>query len=106
MWKLFARESGVPVSTLSGGKRKQGGIDEGENPIVYTDTNRESDGGIVPKKQPNKANPEAAEDVEGRPPAKMNTGGRESHRADTEPQTDVLQTRKCAKMSQRNGSRR
>jgi hypothetical protein len=30
--KLFARESGDPVSSLPGGKRKQGGIDEGENP--------------------------------------------------------------------------
>jgi len=74
VWKLFARESGGPVSPLSGGKRKQGGIDEGENPIVDTDVNRESDGGIVPKKQPNKANPETLEDVEGRPSAKRNIG--------------------------------
>jgi hypothetical protein len=32
VWKLFARESGDPAQSLSGGKRKQGGINEGENP--------------------------------------------------------------------------
>ncbi len=37
-------------------------------------TSRESDGGIVPGKQPNKAIPVAAEDVEGRLPAKRNAG--------------------------------
>ena len=41
---------------------------------IDAETSRESDGGIVPEKQPNKANPEAAEVVEGRPPAKRNTG--------------------------------
>jgi len=41
---------------------------------IDAETNRESDGGIVPKKQPNKANPEVAEVVEGRPPARRNTG--------------------------------
>lgn len=32
VWKLFARESGDPARTLPGGKRKQDGINEGENP--------------------------------------------------------------------------
>jgi hypothetical protein len=73
-WKLFARESGDPASPLPVGKRNQGGIDEGENPIVDTDANRESDSVIVPEKQPNKATPVAAEDVEGRPLAERNTG--------------------------------
>ena len=41
---------------------------------IDAETNRESDGGIVPEKQPNKATPVAAEDVEGRPPAKRNAG--------------------------------
>ena len=41
---------------------------------IDAETSRESDGGILPEKQPNKANPEAAEVVEGRPPAKRNTG--------------------------------
>lgn len=41
---------------------------------IDAETIRESDGGILPEKQPNKANPEAAEVVEGRPPAKRNTG--------------------------------
>jgi hypothetical protein len=30
VWKLIARESGDPASTLPKGKRKQGGVDEGE----------------------------------------------------------------------------
>ncbi|NTU54102.1 MAG: hypothetical protein HGA97_10470 [Chlorobiaceae bacterium] len=71
--KLFARESGDPVSPLPGGKRKQGGIDRRREPEEsMLITNRESDGGVVPKKQPNKANPEALEDVEGKPSAKRN----------------------------------
>jgi len=32
VWKLFARKSGDPARPLPEGKRKQGGIDEGENP--------------------------------------------------------------------------
>jgi hypothetical protein len=32
VWKLIARESGDPASALAKGKRKEGGINEGENP--------------------------------------------------------------------------
>jgi len=53
---------------------ESGRYNEGENPIVDTDANRESDSVIVPEKQPNKATPVAAEDVEGRPLAERNTG--------------------------------
>lgn len=57
---------------------------------IDAEPSRESDGGIVPKKQPNKATPEAAEVVEGRPPEEEHR--RESHRNDTEPKPDVLRT--------------
>jgi len=32
VWKLIARESGDPVSTLTKGKGSEGSISEGENP--------------------------------------------------------------------------
>jgi hypothetical protein len=40
---------------------------------IDAEANRESDSVIVPEKQPNKATPVAAEDVEGRPLAERNT---------------------------------
>lgn len=51
---------------------------------IDAETSRESDGGIVPEKQPNKANPEAAEVVEGRPPAKRNTGEKANGRTQSQ----------------------
>jgi len=32
VWKLFTRESGDPAGSLAKGKRKEGGVNEGENP--------------------------------------------------------------------------
>jgi len=32
VWKLSTRESGDPAGSLAKGKRKEGGVNEGENP--------------------------------------------------------------------------
>jgi len=72
---------------------------------IDAEANRESDGGIVPEKQPNKANPEAAEDVEGRPPAKRNTGEKAIERTQSQnPMSCGLES--VRRRAERTGSRR
>ena len=47
---------------------------------IDADANRESDGVIVPEKQPNRETPVSTEAVEGRTPAKRNAGEEATNR--------------------------